>query len=81
MYRLLLGVLLQLHCLLPECLLQDLQFLLLLSRDQGHGLKYKGPGCQVGKPIERVTVFKVTGEFSTPIKLGSNQYLFIEITT
>ena len=46
-----------------------------------HRLRYRGPDCQVGKPIERVTVFKVTGEFSTPIKLGSNQYLFIEITT
>ena len=77
MYRLLLGVLLQLHCLLPECLLQDLQFLLLLSRDQGHGLMYRGLDGQVGTPIENATVFKATGKFSTPFKLGSNQYLFI----
>ena len=61
-YRLLLGVLLQLHCLLPECLLQDLQFLLLLSRDQGHGLMYRDLDGQVGTPIENATVFKVTGK-------------------
>ena len=33
-YRLLIGILLQLHCFLPEYLLQDLYFLLLLQRDQ-----------------------------------------------
>ena len=77
MYWLLLSVLLQLHCLLLECLLQDLQFLLLLSRDQGHGLMCRDLDSQVGAPIEKATVFKATGKFSTPIKLGSNQYLFI----
>jgi hypothetical protein len=77
MYWLLLSVHLQLHCLLPECLLQDLQFLLLLSRDQGHGLMYRGLDGQVGTPIENATVFKATGKFSTPLKLGINQYLFI----
>ena len=35
-----------------------------------HGLRYRGPVYQVGKPIEKATVFKVTGEFSTSIKLG-----------
>ena len=77
MYWLLLGVLLQLHCLLLEGLLQDLQFLHLLSRDQGHGLMYRGLDDQVGTPIEKATVFKATGKFSTPLKLGINQYLFI----
>ena len=62
MYWLLLGVLLQLHCLLLECLLRDLQFLLLLSRDQGHGLMYRDLDGQVGVPIEKATVFKVTGK-------------------
>ena len=77
MYWLLLGVLLQLHGLLSECLLQDPQFLHLLSRDQGHGLMYRGLDDQVGTPIEKATVFKATGKFSTPLKLGINQYLFI----
>ena len=35
-----------------------------------HGLRYRGPDCQVGKPIEKALVFKVTGEFSTSINLG-----------
>ena len=77
MYRLLLSVLLQLHCLLPECLLQDLQFLLLLQRDQGHGLMYRGLDDQVGTPIENATVFKVSGKLTTQLKLGRNQYLFL----
>ena len=77
MHWLLLSVLLQLHSLLSECLLRDLQFLLLLSRDQGHGLMYRGLDDQVGIPIEKATVFKVSGKFSTPLKLGRNQYLFI----
>ena len=77
MHWLLLSVLLQLHSLLSECLLRDLQFLLLLSRDQGHGLMYRGLDDQVGTPIEKATVFKATGKFSTSLKLGMNQYLFI----
>ena len=77
MHWLLLSVHLQLHGLLLECLLQDLQILHLLLRDQGHGLMYRGLDDQVGTPIENATVFKATGKFSTPLKLGSNQYLFI----
>ena len=79
LYRLLLGVLLQLHCLLPECLLQDLQILLLLLRDQGHGLMYRGLDDQVGTPIEDATVFKATGESSTSLELDISQYLSIMI--
>ena len=70
MYWLLLGVLLQPHCLLPECLLQDLQFLLLLQRDQGRGFMCRGLDDQVGTPIENAMVFKDTGNFSTPLLIG-----------
>ena len=40
------------------------------SRDQGHGLIFIGPDCQVGKPIGKAIVSRVTGEFSTSINLG-----------
>ena len=49
----------------------------MVSRDQGHGLMYRGLDDQVGTPIENATVFKATGKFSTPLELGINQYLFI----
>ena len=38
-----------------------------ISRDQGHGLMYRGLDGQVGTPIEKATVFKATGEFSTSL--------------
>ena len=34
----------------------------IVSRDQGHGLTYRGLDDQVGIPIEKATVFKVTGK-------------------
>ena len=77
MYWLLLGVFLQLHCLLLECLLQDIQILNLLLRDQGHGLMYRGLDDQVGTPIEDANVFKAAGKFSTSLELDISQYLFI----
>ena len=52
MHWLLPSVHLQLHGLLLEFLLQDLQILHLLLRDQGHGLMYRGLDDQVGTPIE-----------------------------
>ena len=35
-----------------------------------HGLRYRGPDCQVGKPDEKALVFRVTGGFSTSVNLG-----------
>ena len=67
MYHLLLGVLLQLHCLQPECLLQDHQFLLLLQRDQGHGLMYRGPDYRVETPIENAIVYKASRGFNNSV--------------
>ena len=77
MHWLLLSVHLQLHGLLLECLLQDLQILHLLLRDQGHGLMYRGLDDQVGTPIEDAYVFKATGKCSTSLELDISQYLFI----
>ena len=77
MYWLLLGVHLQLHGLLLEYLLRDLQILHLLLRDQGHGLMYRGLDDQVGTPIEDANVFKATGKSSTSLELDISQYLFI----
>ena len=37
------------------------------QRDQGHGLMYRGLDDQVGTPIEKATVFKATGKFSTSL--------------
>ena len=37
------------------------------QRDQGHGLMYRGLDDQVGTPIEKATVFKVSGKFSTSL--------------
>ena len=80
LYRLLLGVLLQLHRLLPECLLQDHQIqILLLQRDQGRGSHVQGFGLP-GRNSHRGRYSSqgYRGIFSTPIKLGKIQYLFLE---
>ena len=78
--RLLPGVLLQLHRLLPEYLLQDHQIqILLLQRDQGRGSHVQGSGLPGwNSHRERYSSQGHRGIFSTPIKLGSNQYLFLE---
>ena len=78
MHWLLLSVHLQLHGLLLECLLQDLQILHLLLRDQGHGFMYRGLDSQVVTPIENVVAFKVLGKSTTSLELDMGQYLFIE---
>ena len=41
--------------------------IIVASRDQGHGLMYRGLDGQVGTPIEKATVFKATGKFSTSL--------------
>ena len=53
--------------LLSWSLLSNLSAKKVSQRDQGHGLMYRGPDDQVGTPIEKATVFKATGEFSTSL--------------
>ena len=77
LHWLLFSVHLQLHGLLLECLLQDLQILHLLLRDQGHGFMYRGLDNQVGTPTENASAFKATGNSSTSLELDMSQYLFI----
>ena len=82
MHRLLLGVLLQLHCLLLECLLQDLQFLLLLSRDQIDGVKSRGLDKEVDAPTGDTKVFNDTrGNFFNSTLIGYQPILFMRIKT
>ena len=78
MHWLLPSVHLQLHGLLLECLLQDLQILHLLLRDQGQGdFIYRDLDNEVGTSTENASVLKATGKSFASLELGRNQYLFI----